>query len=444
MEDYVSYVLIAVGTVALSVRLLTTLGSGDVTCILIGVTTIDDTATNDTIIEDDDPTKDWGALGPYPPGGTIGMLNYAQTNKSCVRAVFTALGEYLPYWMLLQTLLLIVVEKFTFKIPKIGQKIERFYANIVKESLFGKDPDAAEDMTDPKTSTDVISRRRQRNEICVSLKQSSFIHRVYLLKNYFEIILIISVYLPTNIWFALNHEFNKSAQCNISIAELKGVVDVVGVSHFQCHGKKEEFFKLALYLHIILITMYGMCSLGSIIWCSYFRSFTKILRCFERKAKNDKAQEDIFKEGNGTSKGKDFLFLFDLLAHSCGIEMTLRVLTHSDDQFYEIFKPKLDKAIHVKLEEDKVKIEWLPSHAEKWLYQDGSPRFRRRILDIDSYEATIFPVEKIENTKRLPIKFKLQNDIKSKKPKLGAESNGDCINEETAYRYTNLWVFIYL
>ena len=92
--------------------------------------------------------------------------------------------------------------------------------------------------------------------------------------------------------------------------------------------------------------------------------------------------------------------------------MTLRVLTHSDDQFYEIFKPKLDKAIHVKLEEDKVKVEWLPSHAEKWLYHDGSSRFRRRILDIDSYEATIFPVEKIENTKRLPIKFKLQNDMK--------------------------------
>ena len=150
MEDYVSYILIAVGTVALSVRLLTTLGSGDVTCIIVGVT---NEIGNETT---DDATEFGGPLGPYPSGGTFGMLNYAQTHKSCVRAVFTSFGEYLPYWMLLQTLLLIVVEKFSFKIPRIGQKIERFYTNIVQDSLFGKDPDAAEDMTDPKTSTEAM------------------------------------------------------------------------------------------------------------------------------------------------------------------------------------------------------------------------------------------------------------------------------------------------
>ena len=52
--------------------------------------------------------------------------------------------EYLPYILLLQTLLLVVVEKFTFRIPVIAQKVERFYKNIVEESLFGKDPDVAE------------------------------------------------------------------------------------------------------------------------------------------------------------------------------------------------------------------------------------------------------------------------------------------------------------
>ena len=35
-------------------------------------------------------------------------------------------------------------------------------------------------------------------------------------------------------------------------------------------------------------------------------------------------------------EGKDFLFLFDLLAHTCGLESTLRVLTHSDDTFYQV------------------------------------------------------------------------------------------------------------
>jgi hypothetical protein len=39
----------------------------------------------------------------------------------------------------------------------------------------------------------------------------------------------------------------------------------------------------------------------------------------------------------GTRAGKDFLFLFDLLAHTSGLESTLRVLTHSDEKFYEIW-----------------------------------------------------------------------------------------------------------
>lgn len=420
--------LISVGTVALSVRLLTTLGSGDVTCIIIGVT---NNVGNVTTVDDDD---DWGPLGPYPSGGTFGMLNYAQTHKACVRAVFTALGEYLPYWMLLQTLLLIVVEKFTFKIPRIAQKIERFYTNIVQESLFGKDPDAAEDMTDPKTSTGAISRRRQRNEICVSLKQSSFIYQVYLLKNYFEIFLVISLYLPTNIWFVLHHEFNKFAQCNISIAEFNGVVDFPGMAHYQCHGKKEEFFQLALYIHIILIALHGICSAGSIIWCSYFRSITKFLKYIKRKIKDDKESEDIFGGNDVTENGEDFLFLFDLLAHSCGIEMTLRVLTHSDDQFYEIFKPNLDKVTQLKLEEDKFKIVWHPAYAEKWINHNASSRFRRRIIDIDSYEATIFPAERVENTKRLPAKIKIQNGARRRKTRTDLESSPN-VNENLSYRY---------
>ena len=58
------------------------------------------------------------------------------------------------------------------------------------QSLFGKDPDVAEDMYDPKTSTEAISRRRQRNEICVTLKRSSIIHDVYIGKNCIEVLLV--------------------------------------------------------------------------------------------------------------------------------------------------------------------------------------------------------------------------------------------------------------
>ena len=38
LEDYVIYLLISVGTVCLSVRILTTLSAGDLVCVLIGET----------------------------------------------------------------------------------------------------------------------------------------------------------------------------------------------------------------------------------------------------------------------------------------------------------------------------------------------------------------------------------------------------------------------
>ena len=114
IEDYVTYLLIATGTISLSVRLLTTLGTGDVQCILLLV--------NSTVETDEE--KD---LGPYPSGGTLGLVNYAQTSAACSHAVFNWFWLYLPYVMLIQTIFLVIVEKFTFKIPRIAQKVERFY-----------------------------------------------------------------------------------------------------------------------------------------------------------------------------------------------------------------------------------------------------------------------------------------------------------------------------
>ena len=58
--------------------------------------------------------------------------------------------------------------------------------------------DVAEDMTDLKTSVEAISRRRQRNEICTSLKRSSIIHHVYIGKNVLEVAIVV-FFLPINI-----------------------------------------------------------------------------------------------------------------------------------------------------------------------------------------------------------------------------------------------------
>ena len=52
---------------------------------------------------------------------------------------------------------------------------------MVEESLFGKDPELTEDLSDPKTSIESISKQRQSDEICGQLKRSSAIYRQTLL-----------------------------------------------------------------------------------------------------------------------------------------------------------------------------------------------------------------------------------------------------------------------
>ena len=154
LQNYVSYVLVTIGTIALSIRWLTTLGAGDISCMILGVTN-----TNKSLIS-------LGDLSPYPSGAAISMVNYAQINYECIRTVYTLFAEYLPYVMLIETVTLVIVEKFTFNYPKITQTIERFYTNIVQYSLLGKDPDIAEYVTDSKSSTEAKARERRRNEIC--------------------------------------------------------------------------------------------------------------------------------------------------------------------------------------------------------------------------------------------------------------------------------------
>jgi hypothetical protein len=104
----------------------------------------------------------------------------------------------------------------------------------------------------------------------------------------------------------------------------------------------------------------------------------------------------------GGTSGEDFLFLFDLLAHSCGLESTLRVLTHSDPTFYEICKPNIDPALQLELEEDKLKVIWAPADIEKWLQTGIRSSSTQKSIVIDSYEVTIFPAESCNHTHTLP------------------------------------------
>ena len=382
------------GTIALSIRWLTTFGTGDINCMIIGVSNSNTSITR------------LGELLPYPNAAGIGMVNYAQMNHICIGNVYTLFAQYLPYLLLIQTLSLVVIEKFTFKYPKITQRMERFYTNIVQESLLGKDPDVAEYISDSKISAHGLARQRQRNEICISLKRSNIIYHVYIIKNCLKIILILGLYLPMNVAYASQEKEQTPSQCDISVPEIDNLLSSVGILHFLCEGKKVGLFLSILWVHIFLISLHALCSMGSIIWCVYFRSLSGLYKIIKKsKLQGYEWERDsaLEAEEDLTKTGKDFLFLFDLLAHCCGLEATLRVLTHSDNQFYSMFKPNLDPERHLTPEETGIKIEWYPANVEKWLNNNPSS-LNQSSIHIDSYEVTIFPAENVNNVKVLPAK----------------------------------------
>ena len=127
--------------------------------------------------------------------------------------------------------------------------------------------------------------------------------------------------------------------------------------------------------------------MGSLIWCLCFRSVSKLLE----KIKKYKVHWDVEID---KSDGQDFLFLFDLLAHTSGIESTLRVLTHADETFRKICLPKLKNDIeHIRVEEEKLKVIWKPASLENWLEENS-----HKGIIVDSYDVTIFPAESVNNS----------------------------------------------
>ena len=81
-----------------------------------------------------------------------------------------------------------------------------------------------------------------------------------------------------------------------------------------------------------------------------------------------------------------------------------RVLTHSNDTFYEICRPNLDATDKLFLEEDKVKVKFGPADIERWL-QNGvynKATKTQRAITIDNYEVTIFPAESVNHTHTIP------------------------------------------
>ena len=160
------------------------------------------------------------------------MVNFAQHNEGCIQTVLSPFVIYLPFIMLLQVFLLIITEKISFRIPRLAQNVERFYLNVVEDSLFGKDLDGTEDMRDPRLSTAGIAVRRHRNEICVSLKRSSIIYNVYLVKKCVHLFLGY-VFILLDIGYYFTMHMSEKIHCRIKIPAFPGLLEYSGRIYYE-------------------------------------------------------------------------------------------------------------------------------------------------------------------------------------------------------------------
>ena len=317
---------------------------------------------------------------------TFCLVNFANYNQRCADASLTPFIQYLGFFLLLQGLLVILIEKILIKIPRISGKIERFYG-IIEEALYGKDPDVIEDITDWKANPDAISRQRRKNEICIGLKRSSVISKTFRYKNLAEIFLL-GMFIVFNIIYGIDSEQNlQPGICILNVKEIPNLgLKEDGFIYFDCEGKRVGFYLKLLYIQIATQFLVLICCVGSLIWSIFFRSVSQLLE----KIEGNKIDWDVELEKN---EGEDFLFLFDLLAHTSGIEATLRVLTHADETFRKICLPKLTVADQLKVEEEKLKVYWKPASLEVWLEKHD-----HKGIKVESYDVTIFPRESINTS----------------------------------------------
>ena len=128
-----------------------------------------------------------------------------------------------------------------------------------------------------------------------------------------------------------------------------------------------------LWSFIVLLAFHIMTSIGSLIWSIEYFGLRKISSIVEELDQKEERQL--------RSVGSDFLFLFDLIAHSCGQPATLRVLSYTDEEFLNLCQPKLTQ---MKMTETSIKLVWSPSKLEE--FHDSNSK-----IMITNYVVTILP-----------------------------------------------------
>lgn len=152
----------------------------------------------------------------------------------------------------------------------------------------------------------------------------------------------------------------------------------------QCKEKRNDILIILVKCFTVVLAFHLINNILSFLWgCEHTNPFW--FKRLRRKVSSliKELREDVKEEKGGLveTTGKDFLFVFDLLAQTCGKAATLRVLSFSATSFEDLCQPELKGVIEKK--EKWIRVTWQPARLES---------ARKQKLEIRTYIATIFPV----------------------------------------------------
>ena len=260
--------------------------------------------------------------------------------------------KYGPIFLMLQVILLIGAGKIWMIFPRLSQNMERF-TSLVETLMLGSDPDLGDSW-----------------EIFETLQKSSLFYRLYVFRNIAEILLAL-FYIHLD-WFVGLETGDDTGTCDIPLGDNGSV-------KMQCRQKRFGFYVFMLTAFIVLLGVHVLTSIMALVWCiksTKLRKISTLISNLKQHSKHQKTKSLL------DCKGEDYLFLFDLVAHTCGKSSILRVLTYTAPTFAELCQP----VVTLSSNESSIKVGWTHSS----LQDIPTQRFKKQNM-IQKYVVTISP-----------------------------------------------------
>ena len=251
-------------------------------------------------------------------------------------------------------------------------------------------------------STDKIMRERQRQEICGALRGSNLYYNMFMVKNIVEIFLAI-IFIAINLNVGLESSDN-TALCTIELLDMDTMVVM------QCRQKRYDVFIHLLCFFTSTLAVHAMVNVCTVCWghpSTGLRQISGLMAELQEAIKTSRASKKSIKLGKSMKKrdisydvelglrlslaadstaeylvGADFLFLFDLVACTCGKAATLRVLSYTSPSFERLCQPRIVHSDIIK-SETSLKVSWSPTPLQNISHYNK--------LEVTEYVATIFP-----------------------------------------------------